>query len=265
VAFLPNGILTLLTDLGHNDPSVGILKGIALSRHVQARVIDLCHHVPAHDVVWASFVLAGSYKHFPPGTVHCAVVDPGSGTDRKVLVAETAGHVLVAPDNGVLTKVLGTGVHVYAVDLKRVPVAPIRWTWHTRDVLAPIAALLSSGKLTVENVGPVEESPRLLDLPSTEHTDKASRGVVVGEDRFGNLFTSLTESDLPDDSNPHEYEADIAGHRVPLVHSYNQVARGEMLALFNCYGLLEVAIRNGRAADELAWKRGVPITVQRLD
>lgn len=265
MAFLHTGIVSLLSDLGLRDPSVGIIKGNILSRCREATIVDLCHWVPVQDVTWASYALWGSYKHFPPGTVHCAIVDPRGGNQGKILCAETAGHVFVASDNGVLTNILNEGARAYAVDLERVPVAPIRHSWHTRDIIAPVAALVAGGKLSPDEVGPPEEEPLLLDFTETVRSDTSVSGGIVGEDRFGNLFTSLTETDLPDEVHHHDYVAEFADESVRLVTSYRDVEPGALLALFNSFGLLEIAIRNGRASESLDWSRGTPVNVRLQD
>lgn len=265
MAFLPNGIISLLSDLGHKDPSVGIIKGNIHSRYREATIVDLCHLVPVQDVTWASYALWSSYKHFPAGTVHCAIVDPRGGNNGKILCVETAGHIFVAPDNGVLTNLTREGARAYALDLERVPVAPVRHSWHTRDIIAPVGALLASGKLRIEDVGPHEETPYLLDLAETIRSDTSTQGGIVGEDRFGNLFTSLTELDLPDGTHPHDYVAEFGDQVVRLVNSYRDVEPGELLALFNGFGLLEIAIRNGQAARSIEWSRGTPVTVRLHD
>jgi S-adenosyl-L-methionine hydrolase (adenosine-forming) len=265
VAFLPNGIISLLSDLGHNDPSVGIIKGNIYSRYREAKIVDLCHLVPVQDVTWASYALWSSYKHFPGGTVHCAIVDPRAGKKRKILCVETAGHIFVAPDNGVLTNLTNEGARAYALDLERVPVAPVRRGWHTRDIIAPVAALLASGKLNVEEVGPIEENPYTLDLGETIRSETSAQGGIVGEDRFGNLFTSMTELDLPDEGNPHDYVAEFGDQSVRVVNSYRDVEPGKLLALFNSFGLLEIAVRNGQAARTIEWSRGTQVTVRLHD
>lgn len=256
--FLPCGLATLMTDLGFVDPSVGIMKGVMISRFAQLRIVDLCHHVPPQDVFWASYALAGSYKNFPPGTVHCAVVARGV---PRILAAEAGGHVFVAPDNGLLTRVLLNGGTVHRVDLERVPVAVTRRTFHTRDVIAPVGALLASGKLAVEECGEQEPEPRRLEQWATRGTDDSTQGVVVGEDRFGNLLTSLTEEDVPSDAASAVVE--LAGQTIDIRGSYAEAEAGSVLALFNPFGMLEIAIRDGKASQRFEWERGTPIIVRR--
>ena len=101
----PSGIITLTTDFGHKDPFVGVMKGCILSRMPECRIVDLSHEIMAHWPVEAGFWLEKSYSYFPTGTVHLAVVDPGVGTDRPILIVEADEHIFLAPDNGLLAPV----------------------------------------------------------------------------------------------------------------------------------------------------------------
>jgi S-adenosylmethionine hydrolase len=114
-----SGVITLTTDLGHKGPYVASMKGVMLTRFPEARIIDLTHEILVHWPAEAGFWLHRSYRSFPVGTVHVAVVDPGVGTGREVLAAEVDEHLFVAPDNGLLAPLLDrhVGAHVVAVDL----------------------------------------------------------------------------------------------------------------------------------------------------
>ena len=101
--FQPSGVITLATDFGHKGPFVASMKGVVLTHFPDARIIDLTHEVIAHWPAEAGFWLERSYRYFPKGTVHMAVVDPGVGTDRDIIAAKLGGHLFLAPDNGLLT------------------------------------------------------------------------------------------------------------------------------------------------------------------
>ncbi len=96
-------LITLLTDFGSADSYVGEVKGVLLSQVHGAALVDITHQVPPGDVRAAQYILSRVWHRFPQGSVHLAVVDPGVGTDRRVLAASTAGHFFVAPDNGLLS------------------------------------------------------------------------------------------------------------------------------------------------------------------
>src|SRR5580658_10956223 len=102
----PSGVITVTTDFGHQGPFVGVMKGVILARFPQARIVDLTHEIVVHWPAEAGFWLARSFAYFPAGTVHLAVVDPGVGTARDLLVVSAAGHSFVAPDNGLLAGVV---------------------------------------------------------------------------------------------------------------------------------------------------------------
>src|SRR3990172_3478378 len=99
-------IITLTTDFGLSDPFVGIMKGVILAIAPDARIVDLTHQIGSYDIVEAAFLLSSSFRYFPEGTIHVAVVDPGVGSPRVPLAASAKGHVFAAPDNGVLSLVL---------------------------------------------------------------------------------------------------------------------------------------------------------------
>src|SRR5882757_11378520 len=98
--FIPSGIVTLMTDFGHRDPFVGVMKGRILGVFPRASIVDLTHAITPYASSEASFWLARSYAYFPAGTVHVAVVDPGVGTERHIIVMEFDSHRFLAPDNG---------------------------------------------------------------------------------------------------------------------------------------------------------------------
>lgn len=260
MSFLPSGVVTLMSDLGLEEPSVGILKGAMMSRFAQIRIVDLCHAVPQKDTVWASYALAGSYRDFPPGTVHCVVVGPGRGSATNVLVALRRGHAFVAPNNGCLTKILGERDNqIWRVDVKSLPVAPIRRTYHTRDVVASIGALVASGKLGLADVGPEETEVYRSEGVEAACSETGIEGVILGEDIFGNFFASISDSDLPDDAQTFVVEYD--GKQIPMVRSIHEAEPGKPAAMFNYFGMLQLVERDGRASESLRAERGSPIRV----
>ena len=96
-------VITLTTDFGTRDWFVGTMKGVIAGIAPTANVIDLTHELPPGDIRGGAFALAASYRFFPKGTIHVAVVDPGVGSRRKAIAVQTAKGVFVGPDNGVLS------------------------------------------------------------------------------------------------------------------------------------------------------------------
>ena len=144
--FTPSGVITITTDFGHRGPFVGTMKGVILNRFAEAKIIDLTHEAYVHWPAEAGFWLERSFRYFPSGTLHLAVVDPGVGTDRSVLLVLGEGHAFLAPDNGLLAGVIdrvdATVIRVEENQLARLALESVSATFHGRDIFAPIAGEL---------------------------------------------------------------------------------------------------------------------------
>lgn len=265
--FQPCGIVTLTTDFGHRDPFVGVMKGRLLGRAPAARIVDLTHEIAPHCPAEAGFWLGRSFRDFPPGTVHVAVVDPGVGTSRDIVLAEAESQLFLAPDNGLLGGVLARlsqRARLRRLDRStwaRIGLAEPSATFHGRDVFAPLAAEIVAGRLRPQDIGPTVAglSPGTLPVPSVKGDVIA--GVVVTVDHFGNLLTNI-DSDVLADCPP-GIVVEVAARRFPFRRTYADVGPGEYLGLVNAFGVVEVARSGGNAAVGLAAGRGTPVLVVR--
>ena len=255
-------IITLLTDFGLDDAFVGIMKGVILGIDPQARLVDLTHAVPPQQVLPAALVLRSAVPYFPEGTIHVAVVDPGVGSARRALLIETARALLIGPDNGVLSLAApAMGRRATRVidnaDLFRHPVSQ---TFHGRDIFAPVAAHLARG-VAPQAVGPVVDAITELTLPAPRRSGSRLHGEVVYVDRFGNLVTNL-DADSVAGFPVSTLSVSIAG--IPVagpVAAYAAVPEGTLLAIVGSWGVVEIAVRNGNAAQQLGAGPGTPVTV----
>jgi S-adenosylmethionine hydrolase len=193
--FSPSGVVTLTTDFGLKDPFVGVMKGQVLARYRDASIVDLTHEVLAHWPAEAGFWLSRSFRYFPVGTVHVAVVDPGVGSERDFAIVEAEGHVFLAPDNGLLAAVVDAADapvlrRVSADSRRRLGLDTPSATFHGRDVFAPLAAELASGREQPAGLGPpVDELiPGWIEDPVV--VPGQVTGTVVTVDRFGNTLYS---------------------------------------------------------------------------
>ncbi|HEY6559322.1 MAG TPA: SAM-dependent chlorinase/fluorinase [Polyangiaceae bacterium] len=262
LATLPvrHGVITLLTDFGLADPFVGVMKGVIITRFPEARIIDLCHGVTPQQIEEGAFWLERSFGWFPPGTVHVAVVDPGVGSVRRAIAVRAAGHYFVAPDNGILSAPLwDEGAEVRAIDWHALGLPEPSRTFHGRDIFAPVAAELASGRVRFDALGNICRAERAA-LERCIVDDDRIDGKVVAVDRFGNLITNI-EASLLDRYYPATVW--VGGRVCPIVETYSTAAEDELLALVNAFGTLEVAVRNGSAAGYLGLTRGAPVRVER--
>ena len=242
-------VITLTTDFGRASPYVAVMKGVILSVNPLARVLDLTHDIRPQDVRHASYFLGTAVPYFPPGTIHVCVVDPGVGSERAALYADTPEQRLVGPDNGVFTCVfrkLGCrrAGALTAPRFWRTP-APSD-TFHGRDIFAPVAAHLSCGASPLE-IAPGGIKPVELPIRSAVTFGKRWNGEVQFVDDFGNLITNVPACKLK--SLP--VKVTLGGEAlgtVRWVRTYSEAAPGELVCLFSSDGYFELAEVNGNAA-----------------
>ncbi len=261
--FVASGVITITTDFGHQGPFVGVMKGCMLARFSAARIVDLTHEILVHWPAEAGFWLARSFAYFPSGTVHVAVVDPGVGTARDLIAVETAGHVLLAPDNGLLAPVIARQRQavVYRLDWSRLGalgVSKPSATFHGRDVFAPVAAEIAAGRCQPVSLGPRVDSwiPSWVDDPQVERG--RAQGVVITLDNFGNLITNIEGAAVAAFRSP---KVLAGGHEFPLRRTYGDVRPGDYLALVNSFDVIEIARAEQSAAEGLGLGRGAPVVI----
>ena len=255
--------VTLLSDFGTRDGYVGALKGSLLQRAPGARLIDLSHDIAPGAIASGAFVLAQAAPHFPSGTVHLAVVDPGVGSLRRAIACEIGGHHYVAPDNGLLTLVLDLGgtVRAHLISRSELWNSEVSPVFHGRDIFAPVAGHLAGGGRLAE-VGPSIDPLTLVRLPEPEvrSLDAALVGEVVHVDRFGNLITNLRRQ--ADERADMLVEA--AGRTLQLRRAYVDVPQGELLALVGSSGRVEIACNGASAAKVLGAEVGAVVVLRTL-
>jgi S-adenosylmethionine hydrolase len=262
-----SGIITLTTDFGAADTFVGQMKGAVLSVAPMARIVDLTHEIPAHDVAAGGFALRTAYAAFPPGTVHVAVVDPGVGTSRRGLVVRTQRFFFVAPDNGLLTAVLEEEPldQAFVLEAEHYRLPETSATFEGRDVFAPAAAWLLRG-ISPESFGPPAGDLTRLYLPRPRlEFGRRAHVRVVAIDRFGNATLELPRHALepllgtPGD---HRVRVETAGGVVDAFRrTYGDEEGDRPFLVFNSAGYLEIAVREGRAADRLRVRAGDEVAV----
>lgn len=256
-------IIALLTDFGFADEYVGVMKGVILKINPKANIVDICHDIPAQDIVKAAYILGASYKFFPKGTIFVAVVDPGVGSTRRIICAKVAEYYFLVPDNGVLSYVLENQKlqSAYEVTNRRFWLDKISDTFHGRDIFAPVAAYLSKG------VAPHKLGRKVSVLKTVPLTKPAvSRGSIEGQilftDRFGNYITNIDANML----NKIKYKKltiKFGRHRLDgISRSYSEVKAGLPLAILGSRGLLEISVNKGNAEKILKLKKETKVLIK---
>lgn len=255
--------VTLLTDFGTADGYVGAMKGVIASIAPTTFIDDITHDIAPGDIAGGAWCLATSWRFHAAGTVHVCVVDPGVGSDRRAIAAAVADQFFVGPDNGVLTHVLREpDATIVEIRERRFMRDAVSRTFHGRDVFAPVAAHLARGA-SITDLGPTIHDAVLLPVPTVQIGADAVCGEVVHTDRFGNLITNIIAMQVPDAARVTFPERPNA--EVRMVATYADAGEDEVIALIGSAGFLEVAVRNGSAADRLGAGRGMPVQVRSRD
>jgi S-adenosylmethionine hydrolase len=259
-------VITLLSDFGLQDHYVAAMKGVMLEINPDLHFVDISHLIPSHDVASGAFTLAQARAHFPAGTIHMAVVDPGVGTARKALAMSAGGHFFVAPDNGILTYIIEREDEctAYEITADHYFRKPLSSTFHGRDVFAPVAAWISRD-IPPHKFGPLLQQPVRLKLPGvTKIRDALIQGAVLAVDGFGNLITNLKPGDVPVYSGAAGRTCKIvAGKREIAVfkRTFGEGIPGELFVIPGSCGYLEIVMRDRSAAAELQLVPGAPVGV----
>jgi S-adenosyl-L-methionine hydrolase (adenosine-forming) len=262
-------IVALLTDFGYRDPFVGIMKGVMLGINPELQLIDLSHEITPQRIREAAIVLSASCAYFPLHTIFLVVVDPGVGGTRRPIVAETADHLFVAPDNGVLAPALDQAqvrcvIHATKTQYFQ---QPISRTFHGRDVFAPLAAWLSRGTPTSEMGTAIDDYQRLkLPRPCVQAGEELV-GEVIYQDRFGNLITNIAEAWVTEMWGPPPWQAIEVHIEASVIRGldshYAQRSPKELGIIINSWGLLEVFANGGSAAQATGAVEGRPVRLRR--
>jgi len=258
-------VVALLSDFGDTGHHAGVLKGVILGVNPRARPVDLCNGIPGGDILLGAWTLRWSWRWFPTGTVHLAVVDPEVGTGRRALAAAAGGRFFVGPDNGLLSYALRDAGDAVVVSLA-LPRRRSRLsaTFHGRDLFAPAAARLSRGEPLEALGGRIRDWVRLEEPPVRRSGPGRIAGEVVAVDHWGNLVTSLSLVDLGREKIGMRASVQL-GRRVirGIRRTYAEVPPGSALALINSNGHLEIAVNGGRADAIAGARRGARVIVSR--
>ena len=256
--------LTITTDFGTKDGFVGTMKGVIWKICPDVQIADITQEVAPQNVQEGAIALWRAYSFFPAGTIHVAVVDPGVGTQRRAIAARLVEHYFVAPDNGLLTPIIEDaeqkGLSINFVHLTN----PAYWlqsishTFHGRDIFAPVGAYLAKG-IKLSELGPEIKDVVRLPLPKPEKTATGWKANIAVVDIFGNLATNLAASAVSGNS---QLTFRVKGAEVKgLVASYGQRQPGDLVALVDSEGFIEIAVVNGNAAKKLGAQVGDAVEV----
>ena len=250
--------VTLTTDWGKHDFYCGMLKGRLLSVSPTIKIVDITHDIPSFNTHNAAFVLRHSYSYFPQGSIHLAMINTDSSAKSRLLITEYQGHLFVLPDNGMLDLLFSSS-----------PENVFQFAFEPSSSFASIDAFVSVVEkiyqgIAIENIGEkVEDYDKKIVLRATIDESTIS-GSIIYIDSYQNAITNISKSLFDRIGKGRNYNIFVQSNHnkiSKLSTTYNEIDPGEILGLFNSANLLEIAIRNGYAAELLSLKIGGSVRI----
>ncbi len=261
--------ISFLSDFGLHDEFVGVVHGVLAKLAPDSRVIDVTHNVARGNVRSGALSLTRAIQYLPEG-VCLAVVDPGVGSDRRAIAAETPWGHFVGPDNGLLSPavaMMGGASQIVSIENPEAMIPSPGETFHGRDVFAPAAALLAAGDVALGDLGPLVDGDDLtpLLLPLSDIDGSIVAGKAWWVDGYGNVQTNISPEDLAEIGISHGESVTVKVgstiHTIVWVTSYSDVAEGDALLHVDSTGLVALAIRGGDASADLNLAEGVVVSL----
>ncbi len=258
--------IALLTDFGRRDYFVASLKGVILSINPECTIVDISHEVPEYELKAAAFVLWACYQFFPGGTIFLTVVDPGVGSERRILLARSKRYYFIAPDNGILTPVMKQeSLEILELKNREHFLTDRRSSFEGRDKMAPVAAWLSLG-VSPDELGQPARNPLTLEVPEPQLRNREILGQILYRDRFGNLITNLSQQLIAQFLTRHRGAnlLLLAGKKKisEMAAAYSSSGSDRPFFIINSLGLLEIAVYRKPAAEVLGLEPGDPVVLK---
>ncbi len=259
-------LIVLLTDFGEDDWFVASMKGVIKSINTKAEIIDLTHSIKSHSIRDGAFVLYNTYPYYPEKTIFVAVVDPGVGSSRRMLIVEIAKYFFIAPDNGLLTYIIKDNPDYKAVEIEDTNyfLPQISSTFHGRDIFAPVAAHLSID-CNIERIGERISDPILFEIEDAIIQDNTITAPILYIDKFGNLILNIKKEKFSEllklKGVKSKIGKEIIKTQTPLRSGYSAVGKGGVVAYWGSSGFLEIALNQGNASEKFYLKVGDTIKI----
>jgi hypothetical protein len=227
------------------------MKGVIATITPNTLLIDISHQIPPQNIPSGRFCLMNSYPYFPDNTIYLAVVDPGVGSQRRGIGVKFRKGYYVGPDNGLISGILTLDSAIEAVNLSNPQywrVSNPSFTFHGRDIFAPVAAYLAQGVRLEEFGDRISiDSLKRVNINPIESNKREIRGSIQYIDGFGNLITNISHDVLTSDN----WQVTLKQTTIPQGNTYGMVKQGELLALIGSHGWLEIAVNGGNAGEKL--------------
>lgn len=240
-------IITLTSDYGTKDYFTAAIKGALLTEAPDVQIVDISHEISPFNIEEAAYILKNAYHHFPQGTIHMIGIDAEATPDKLHVVCKVDGHYFIGADTGIFSLMFP---HFKAEQIIALNIAQDDDSipFPMKDVFVKAACHINRGG-TLQVIG--RQVNTLKDLKDFQPTLSADRKILNGQviyiDHYGNVISNITEKVFKESFAGVEFEIKLPRkYSIKTLHkSYSQIPEGDMLALFNSAGHLEVAMNKG--------------------
>ncbi len=246
-------IITLITDWKNNDYYIGALKGKLYDKCPDINIVDISHNVASFNSAQAAFILKNSYKNFPTKTVHLIGVNCEESEESPFIIIEAEGQYFIGLDNGMFGLVFKEEpTKIIQIDTKKYKVN----SFPELTILSDISCKIASGAQPDQFGKTKQEINRQIPLRPT-----IDPGVIMGSviyiDSYLNVITNISKELFEKECNGRKFAiyVDSNHYEINMINQkYNETQMGELLAIFNSAGLLEIAINKGQISTLLNLK-----------
>ncbi len=255
-------IITITTDLGYRDPYLAMVKGILYSKQPEAKIVDLACDVNAHAHNEGAFALKSAFSFFPEETIHLFAIKFLNSSETignlsvdntRYLLSKYRGQYIICPDNGLLTlidKAFNEPVYQLYFDSEK------QHSFYLRDIFPEIASKIINKVPLEEFCSETFEYCKLYAFESFS-TPGNLQGMVLYEDDFGNLITSITRQEFEKQVGNKRFSIALPSNSITKIHNtYDDVKIGDVVCFFNSMDLMEISSL-GQSATKIVIRKNV--------
>ena len=253
-------VITLTSDWNSADYYIAAIKGRLYSSGARD-IIDITHSIKTYNTSQAAFVIRNSFNYFPEGSVHLILVNSEMTTKSPFLLVKGKGHFFVGADNGVFSQILaGKADEV-------IQLTPIE---NDNEHSFPGLSTFVAAAMHIINGDDIQLLGNKVDgfqekIPLRPTLDNNSiSGSIIYIDSYRNAISNVSRELFERIRNNRSFEIFVQSkhYRITRISiNYSDEEAGELLAIFNIAGLLEIAIHSGNAADLLNLEIGSSIRI----
>ncbi len=253
-------VITLTSDWGLKDHYLSAVKASIYSQLPDANIVDISHLVPPYNISQASYIFRNAYKYFPEGTIHILSVNAIAAIDCPHVLIQHKGQFFIGADNGLFSLVFEEKPDLI-IELEVLQETDY-FTFPTRDIFVKVACYIAKG-----------EKPEALGKPlSSLHLKKnlmpiieenSIRGSVIYVDHYENAITNISNTIFKRLHKGRPFKI-ILKHDVinKLSSSYSDVPEGDLLALFDSNGYLQIAMNQDKAKSLMGLNIGESVFIE---